>query len=86
MASKHIPIDTWLEALGMKEYEGVFRDFHGVEVGLHILKKDIGLTLFQIVEIFPMSYHKVYPVLDILSVACSISLGGIKTLQTPHLK
>lgn len=60
MASKHIPIDTWLEALGMKEYEGVFRDFHGVEVGLHILKKDIGLTLFQIVEIFPMSYHKVY--------------------------
>lgn len=39
MASKHIPIDTWLEALGMKEYEGVFRDFHGVEVGLHILEK-----------------------------------------------
>lgn len=39
MASKHIPIDTWLEALGMKEYEGVFRDFHGVEVGLHILKR-----------------------------------------------
>lgn len=41
MASKHIPIDTWLEALGMKEYEGVFRDFHGVEVARssHIKKR-----------------------------------------------
>lgn len=37
MASKHIPIDTWLEALGMKEYQEVFRDFHGVEVGLQTL-------------------------------------------------
>nr|XP_034300991.1 breast cancer anti-estrogen resistance protein 3 homolog isoform X4 [Crassostrea gigas] len=41
MASKHIPIDTWLEALGMKEYEGVFRDFHGVEDLLNLTEADV---------------------------------------------
>lgn len=39
MVSKYIFIDIWLEVLGMKEYEGVFRDFYGVEVGFYILEK-----------------------------------------------
>lgn len=46
MASKHIPIDTWLEALGMKEYQEVFRDFHGVEVGLQTLYNHLRVTKF----------------------------------------
>lgn len=41
MATKHIPIDTWLEALGMKEYEEIFRDFHGVEDLLNLTEADV---------------------------------------------
>jgi len=34
MAHRHIPIETWLEALGMKEYSSLFTQYDGVEVGV----------------------------------------------------
>ncbi|XP_048774300.1 breast cancer anti-estrogen resistance protein 3 homolog isoform X3 [Ostrea edulis] len=41
MAQKHIPIDTWLEALGMKEYEEIFTGFNGVEDLLNLTEADV---------------------------------------------
>ncbi|XP_078324397.1 breast cancer anti-estrogen resistance protein 3 homolog isoform X7 [Crassostrea virginica] len=41
MARKHIPIDTWLEALGLKEYEETFSNFEGVEDLLNLTEADV---------------------------------------------
>lgn len=32
MATRHIAVDTWLEALGMMEYVTCFLQYNGVEV------------------------------------------------------
>ncbi|XP_061163743.1 breast cancer anti-estrogen resistance protein 3 homolog isoform X2 [Saccostrea echinata] len=41
MAHKHIPIETWLEALGLREYEEIFTGFSGVEDLLNLTEADV---------------------------------------------
>lgn len=52
MARKHIPIDTWLEALGLKEYEETFSNFEGVEVNMNTKMEDFPISTHS-VEAFP---------------------------------
>lgn len=47
MATRHIAVATWLEALGMLEYTNCFTQFHGVENMLYLTEteiRDMGIT------------------------------------------
>ncbi|XP_063424282.1 SH2 domain-containing protein 3C-like isoform X2 [Mytilus trossulus] len=41
MAHKHIAIPTWLEALGLSEYNGLFHQYNGVEDLIYLGESDI---------------------------------------------
>ncbi|XP_033727352.1 LOW QUALITY PROTEIN: breast cancer anti-estrogen resistance protein 3-like [Pecten maximus] len=96
MAHKHIPIETWLEALGMRDHYGVFCKYKGVEDLLNFTEteiKELGIhnpalraKVVSSLRILKEKHQRGYKVVPGLHRSLSATAQQLKAENHPRLQ